>query len=128
LRLSSGGTASWDSRAHFFGAASRAIRCVLVEHARGGCSIKRGGGRARVPLRDNLQATVGDRDSLLMIDEALERLAAIDALKARVVELRFFGGLSIEQIADVLTLSTRTVLRHWQFARAWLWRDVSLGS
>ncbi|MFO0983122.1 MAG: sigma-70 family RNA polymerase sigma factor [Planctomycetota bacterium] len=125
LRLCDAGQPLWDSRAHFFGAAARAVRRVLVEHARSSRSIKRGGGRERVPLGEQLASVSDDHDTLLSIDDALARLAEVDPLKARVVELRFFGGLSIDEIAAVLELSTRTVLRHWQFAKAWLWRDVS---
>lgn len=115
---------SWENRAHFFGAASRAIRRILVEHARGRARLKRGGDRARVDFEDiEPEATLAD-EQLLVLDEALARLAEGDEQKARVVELRFFGGLSEKEVAEVIGVSERTVSRAWQFARAWLRREM----
>ncbi len=115
----------WQSRAHFFGAAARAIRRILLDRARARRSELRGGGRARLPIEAARDVTVGGpRLDFLMLDEALERLARLDEGKARVVELRFFGGLSVEETAEVLGTSASTVARDWRFARVWLHREL----
>src|SRR4051812_4886623 len=120
---------SWDSRGHFFGAASRAIRRILTDHARSRGRDKRGGKgedrRRRVPL-DGLEVEApGESVDVLALDEALTRLAAEDEQKARVVELRYFGGLTEEQTARVLGVSVSTVGRDWRFARSWLRRELA---
>ncbi|MEX2219013.1 MAG: sigma-70 family RNA polymerase sigma factor, partial [Phycisphaerales bacterium] len=116
---------SWDSRAHFFGAASRAIRRILTDHARTRNRDKRGGGCARIPIDGVDLAAPETGVDLVALDEALTRLAALDEQKARVVELRFFGGLTEEQAARVLGVSPSTVTRDWRFARSWLRRELS---
>ena len=113
----------WESRAHFFGAAVRAMRQILVDHARRRGRIKRGGRRERVPLEE-IEPTAEDAEEMLALDDALVRLAASDARKARVVELKFFAGLTMEQIAELLGVSPRSVKRDWNFARAWLYREM----
>jgi RNA polymerase sigma factor (TIGR02999 family) len=125
LRLVGSDRASWENRAHFFGAAARAIRRILVDRARARGAARRGGGR---PLRLDTDAPLaGPEPSLdvLALDEALAKLASIDAQKARVVELRFFGGLSVDETAATLGVSASTVDRDWAFARAWLHRAMS---
>jgi RNA polymerase sigma factor (TIGR02999 family) len=118
---------SWDNRAHFFGAAAKAIRRILIEHARARGRIKRGGGMERTTLQD-VEAPTGTNVDLLDLSESMDRLAAIDQAKAHVVELRFFGGLSLEETAKVLGVSVPTVSRHWEFARAWLHKDMMRGT
>ena len=127
LRLSDQDHARWENRAHFLAVAARAMRRILVDHARSRNAEKRGSGAAHVALEDvhfSPAQPVGDLD-LLVLDEALERLAALDPRQARVVELRFFGGLSIEETAAAVTASPRTVKRDWQLARAWLKREMA---
>jgi RNA polymerase sigma factor (TIGR02999 family) len=125
LRLVGSDKDSWENRAHFFGAAARAIRRILIDRARARRAARRGGDR---PLRldtDALLAEPGPSLDLLALDEALAKLASIDAQKARVVELRFFGGLSVDETAATLGVSASTVDRDWVFARAWLHRAIS---
>lgn len=114
----------WSGRAHFFGAAARAMRRILVERARARRSAKRGGGAARVTIdADALEARAPD-DDVLDLEAALERLERRDARKARVVELRHFAGLTLEEVAVALGLSLSTVKADWAFARAWLAREL----
>ncbi len=110
------------SRQHFFGAAAEAMRRILIENARRKQTHKRGGGRDRLPL-DDLAASQPD-DELLALDEALVRLSAQDPLKARLVELHYFAGLTLDQTAQVLGISPTTADRHWAYARAWLRAEV----
>jgi len=125
LRLADGDQARrWDSQGHFFAAAAEAMRRILVESARRKRSFKRGGGLVRHDL-DEVQLAVSDwEDDLLTLDEALIQLAAKDPVKARLVELRYFAGLTIEQAARVLGFSTTTAHRHWTYARAWLHQAI----
>ena len=120
LRLSGGVSEGWGDRAHFFGVAAKAMRSVLVDHGRARRAQKRGGGQERVPLDDAL-AWIDERDvDILDLDQALERLARVDPELARLVELRYFAGLSIADTALALDTSTATVERAWRTARAWL--------
>ena len=124
LRLVEGAAVDWENRAHFFGIASRLIRQILVDHARARGAGKRSGG-LRVTMDDALDlAGPGDVD-LLGLDDALSGLAKMDEQQGRIVELRFFGGLSIEECAAVTGVSPRTVKREWATARAWLYRELS---
>lgn len=124
LRLVGDADRSWENRAHFFGAASEAMRRILIENARRKARLKRGGGQVRVDFEEaNLPAPDTD-ENLLLIDEALERLKAQDAETARVVVLKFFGGLTNDEVAGVLGSSERTVRRQWNFAKAWLYRAI----
>ena len=115
----------WSSRGHFFGAAAEAMRRILVENARRKRSLKRGGNLDRHELIESAIATPEIKHDLLALDEALERLAAEDEQKCQLVKLRFFAGLTIEQAAQALGISTSTADRYWTFARAWLYRHIS---
>jgi RNA polymerase sigma factor (TIGR02999 family) len=118
----------WQNRAHFFGVAAQIMRRLLVDHARASQRRKRGGGQLKVPLEeagDVAGAAGGNEVDLLALDDALERLAALSPQQGRVVELRYFGGLSIEETAEVLGVSTMTVKRGWAMARAWLHRELT---
>ena len=112
-------------RAHFFAVCAQIIRRVLVDHARNRRRIKRGGGAVEVTLDEVFLPTRIDAIDVLALDEALESLSRIDARKCRVVELRFFGGLSVEESAEVLQVSPETVMRDWKMARAWLYRELT---
>ncbi len=125
LRMFDGASASFENRAHFFGAAARAIRRILIDRARARRRDRRGGGRQPLPLEFAESIAVEEpRIDVLAIDLALERLSELDAQKAKVVELRFFGGLEIDEIARALGTSPSTVARDWRFARAWLHREL----
>jgi RNA polymerase sigma factor (TIGR02999 family) len=112
-------------RAHFFAVCAQIIRRVLVDHARNRRRIKRGGGAVEVTLDEALLPTRNDAVDVLALDEALESLSRIDARKCRVVELRFFGGLSVEESAEVLQVSPETVMRDWKMAKAWLYHELT---
>jgi RNA polymerase sigma factor (TIGR02999 family) len=115
----------WDHRGHFFMAASEAMRRILIENARRRKSLKRGGGMARGDLQDDdLVLEPDDCDTLIALDEALTKLAATDAELAKLVQLRYFTGMTIDQAADVLGVSPRTAKRNWAYARAWLRREI----
>jgi RNA polymerase sigma factor (TIGR02999 family) len=115
----------WNSRGHFFAAAAEAMRRLLVESARRKQAARRGGGRQRIDLDHCQVESPSDPVDILALDEALERLAATRAVLAQVVKLRFFGGLTMEQIAETLGISVATCHRHWKYARAWLHQEVS---
>jgi len=116
----------WQNRAHFYGIAAQAMRRILVDHARGRATEKRGGDLSRVPLDDDAaKSGLDDRTDILDLDDALTRLAAVDADQVRVVELRYFGGLTVEETAEVLGCSTGSVKREWTTAKAWLYRELT---
>jgi RNA polymerase sigma factor (TIGR02999 family) len=115
-----------ESRVHFFALCAQIIRRILVDHARKRRYAKRGGDEVRVPLEEALLGTRARRVEVLALDEALASLAKLDPRKGRVVELRFFGGLSVEETAEVLGISPETVLRDWKMAKAWLFRELSI--
>jgi RNA polymerase sigma factor (TIGR02999 family) len=116
----------WKNRAHFFAIASRVMRRILVDHARSRGRQKRGGGWQRVPFEAALEVGTGDDPMpVLALDAALGRLAEKQPDKARVVEMHFFGGLTHEECAEVLGVSSRTVLRYWEYSKAWLYREMS---
>jgi RNA polymerase sigma factor (TIGR02999 family) len=124
LRLLKDRPDRWQNRAHFCAIAAHSMRQILIERARARDAQKRGGARARVTLDEALVAG-GDRSiDLVALDQALERLAAIDPEQARLVELRFFGGLTVEETAEAMNISPATVKRHWTVARAWLAREM----
>ncbi|MGD9692801.1 MAG: sigma-70 family RNA polymerase sigma factor [Phycisphaerales bacterium] len=127
LRLVGDGDASWSGRGHFFGAAAIAMRRILVERARARNRLKRGGGAARVELTEQALVSEPPADELLALDEALDRLSAMDARKGQVVMLRYFAGLGVEETAKTLGVSEATVKNDWAFARAWLHRELSKG-
>jgi RNA polymerase sigma factor (TIGR02999 family) len=114
----------WDHRGHFFAAAAEAMRRILVDSARRKAAAKHGGGRERLELTPELAAAPETREDLIALDEALDQLAAEDPLKAELVKLRYFAGLTLPEAAAALGLSERTTGRHWAFARAWLRRRV----
>jgi RNA polymerase sigma factor (TIGR02999 family) len=125
LRLVQGTTLRYQDRAHFLGIAAKLMRRVLVDHARTRGFQKRGGGAVRVPLEEDLLSAPAPDLDVVALDRALTAFAAIDPRKSRVVELRFFGGLSVEETAAVLEVSTDTVKRDWRLARQWLLRELS---
>jgi RNA polymerase sigma factor (TIGR02999 family) len=110
-----------DNRAHFFGIAARAMRCLLVDHARAKATAKRGYGVAAIVLEADTTSSLPRNLNLIALDEALKQLAEIDPRQSELVELRFFGGLTIDEAADVLGISPATVSREWMIARAWLY-------
>ena len=127
LRLMKDRPDRWQNRAHFCAIAAHSMRQILIERARARGALKRGGAQPRVTFDEALVAADG-RDSsvdLVALDEALQRLEAIDAEQARLVELRFFGGLTIEETAEAMNISPATVKRHWTVARAWLARELA---
>lgn len=119
--------AKWQNRAHFYAIAAQAMRRILVNHAKGVNRVKRGGKRGRVPLDESVAVTPETDIDLVALDEAMDRLAELDPRKSRLVELRFFGGMSIEETAEVLGVAPATVKRDWNFAKAWLFRELSKG-
>ena len=125
LRLVDYRRMQWQNRAHFFAVAAQAMRRVLVEHARSRQYAKRGGTAQRISLDDVAVLTDQQAAELVALDDALTSLEALDARKARIVELRYIGGLSIEETAETLGVSTATVERDWRSAKAWLYRAIS---
>lgn len=124
LRLADQTNPNWQTRAHFFAVAARAMRQILVDYAKSYRSQKRGGGALRVELDQAALVSKEKSREIIELNEALERLAALDARKAEVVELKYFGGLSYQEIAEVLKISAITVRRDWEFARTWLYSDL----
>ena len=124
LRLVHGAKTEWKDRAHFVGIAARLMRQVLVDHARSRGYRKRGGNVQRVSLEQAMPISPEPELDVLEVDRALEALAKVDARKSQVVELRFFGGLSVEETAEVLGISVETVKRDWRFAKLWLSREL----
>ena len=124
LRLIDQRQVRWQGRAHFFALASRMMRRILVDYARSRHYAKRGGAARRVSLDEAMIVSEEKTQDVVALDEALTRLAAIDFRKSQVVELRYFGGLSMEEIAKVLKISAVTVRRDWSTAKAWLYRDM----
>jgi len=117
----------WSSRGHFFAAAAEAMRRILVERARRKARVKHGGGRERVDLDPSAVTAPEDSEELLALDEALDRLAALDPIAARLVQLRYFAGLTIAQAAEALAISPRKADFLWSFARAWLRKEIEGG-
>jgi RNA polymerase sigma factor (TIGR02999 family) len=114
---------SWQDRAHFFAVAAQTMRHLLVDHARAKKTGKRGGGLQRVEV-ENVTLPVAEAEEVVALDEALTRLKDLDACQANVVELRYFGGLSVQEVAEVLGISERTVRREWTMAKAWLYEEL----
>lgn len=125
LRLVDQERVEWQGRAHFFGIASQMMRRILVDHARKKNAARRGAGAHKVTLDEAFLAGTSDSVDLVALDDALARLAEIDPDQERMVELRFFGGLTIEETAEVMGTSPATVKREWTTARAWLYRELS---
>jgi RNA polymerase sigma factor (TIGR02999 family) len=124
LRLLSRSQPDWQDRAHFFGAAATIMRQILVDHARAKCAVKRGGAQIRVEFNETLEYSDERAADLIALDEALKELAAFDPEKARALELRYFGGLAMEEMAEVLSISISTVRREIRYAEAWLRREL----
>jgi RNA polymerase sigma factor (TIGR02999 family) len=124
LHLIDATRASWQDRSHFFAACSQIMRHILVDYARGRQAAKRGGGARVVPLEEAWIVSREPDTDVVAVNEALDALAKIDARKAKVVELRFFGGLSVQEAAAVLEISAESVMRDWRLARAWLAREL----
>ena len=124
LKLIGNTRAEWRDRAQFYGVAARLMRRILVDYARKRAAGKRGGGH-QVTLEENLVLREEKLEDVLGVDEALERLEALDARQGRIVELRFFSGLTVEEIAEVMQISTPTVKREWSSAKAWLHRELT---
>ena len=124
LRLMKEKAHVWQNRAHFCAIAANAMREILVERARARAALKRGGSRVRVSVHDNLAAENNSSVDILILHEALDRLFQLDSQLARIVELRFFGGLTVEETAEVLSTSPATVKRAWSMAKAWLRREM----
>jgi RNA polymerase sigma-70 factor (ECF subfamily) len=124
LRLADQTNPNWQSRAHFFAVAARAMRQILVSYARSNRAQKRGGGGARIELDEAAILSPEQSKEIVDLHEALERLGTLDSRKAQVVELKFFGGLNYEEIADVLKIARMTVRRDWEFARLWLYTEL----
>jgi len=124
IRLLGGQNVGWNGRAHFFALCAEIIRGILVDHARARHAAKRGGGAPHLPLEEALVVSDERAPELVAIDDALRELARIDPRKGRVVELRFFGGLTVEEAADVLKISPDSVARDWRLARMWLMRQM----
>jgi RNA polymerase sigma factor (TIGR02999 family) len=124
LRLTGPHEQSWDNRGHFFAAAAEAMRRILIENARRKQRYKRGAGAERISLEGLDRAIHADDETLLLVDDALERLALEDPLSAQLIKLRFFVGLTNTQAAAALGISERSAKRYWTFARAWLYRDI----
>jgi RNA polymerase sigma-70 factor (ECF subfamily) len=125
VRLYQAGTGDWTSRAHFFGVAARSMRQILVDRARRRGAQKRPDGTMKLSLDDAISYSNDSAWQLLAVHEALERLEALDPQLCRIVELRFFAGLDIDETAAIVGVSSATVRRHWSFARAWLHRELS---
>jgi RNA polymerase sigma factor (TIGR02999 family) len=128
LRLVKQTDVTWQNRAHFFGIASQMMRRILVDHARRNAYAKRGGGAVTLALDEALAVPEKREIDLVALDDALAGLAKLDERQSRLVELRFFGGLSIEETSEVLGVSAPTLKRDWASARAWLFREMSRGS
>jgi RNA polymerase sigma factor (TIGR02999 family) len=124
IKLVGSESQNWDNRGHFFKAAAEAMRRILIENARRKQSLKRGGEHRRVDLDGAEASTQSRSDELIALDEALTMLANEDSVKADLVKLRFFAGLSIDQAAKVLGISRATAIRHWSFVRAWLFHQL----
>jgi RNA polymerase sigma factor (TIGR02999 family) len=125
LRLIGQRQVPWQNRAHFFGIAARLMRRILIDYARNRRSAKRGGEAVKVSLDEAAMVSQERAAELIALDDALQNLAAIDPRRCQVVELRFFGGLSVEETAEVLKVSRQTVMRDWTLAKAWLHREVA---
>lgn len=125
LKLAGGEKKDWENRAHFFGVAALAMRHILVNYAVSKRSQKRGGDRHRVTLDDDSVVSIERTDEIVALNEALKNLETLDQRKGRVVELRYFGGMSIDETASVLKVSPQTVQRDWRFAKSWLMRELT---
>ena len=124
LRLVNQAGVRWQDRAHFFAVSAKIMRHILIDYARSKGYAKRGGGGLRVTLDEAAGVSAGEAEELLALDEALQRLAEVYPRRSQVVELRYFGGLNNEEVAEVLKVTTKTVERDWRYARAWLYDEL----
>src|SRR5215210_3384617 len=122
LKIAAGEEKQWQSRAHFFGVAAKAMRHILVDYARSKSRHKRGGWQNRITFAEDAAISSGRSEEIIALDDALNQLAVLDERKVRVIEMKFFGGLTFEEIGEVLKISPVTVKRDWSFARTWLLR------
>ena len=127
LKLVDQSRAKWENRAQFLGVAASLIRHILVDHARGLCRNKRGGAAGHLPIDEGLVFSPAKSAALVALDDALEDLTRVDPRRARVVELRYFGGLSVEEAAEALHVHPNTVIRDWNMARVWLKHELARG-
>jgi len=125
LKLVSRKNLQWQNRAHFFGLAAQVMRTILVDHARSHASAKRGGGARNLELDEAMLVSQQKASEVVALDEALNQLALIDPRQSRIVELRFFGGLTVEEAAEVLHVSPVTIKREWSTAKAWLYHELA---
>jgi RNA polymerase sigma factor (TIGR02999 family) len=125
LRMVGGVDVDWENRSHFFGVAAQIVRRILVEHARASNTRKRGSGALMLPINEEVNFAGCRPGNLLALDDALNALGAIDSRQARIVELRFFTGLNVEETAEVMAISPATVKREWAVAKAWLYRELA---
>ena len=125
LKLVNRKNLQWQNRAHFFGLAAQVMRTILVDHARSHASAKRGGGARNLELDEALLVSQQKASEVVALDDALNQLALIDPRQSRIVELRFFGGVTVEEAAEVLHVSPVTIKREWSTAKAWLYRDLA---
>jgi RNA polymerase sigma-70 factor, ECF subfamily len=126
LKLAEKKEKDWVNRSHFFGVAAKAMRHILVDYARGKQTEKRGGSPQQVTLDENAIVSKNSSSEMLAVHEALKKLGELDQRKVNVVEMKFFGGLTMEEIADVLNISPETAKRDWKFSRTWLLRELSV--
>lgn len=124
LKLAKGDEHKWQNRGHFFGVAAKAMRHIMVDYARSKLAQKRGGPQIKLSLAENIEDTHVASSQVVALEEALDRLANLDERKGRIVEMKFFGGLTNEETAEILGVSVETVKRDWRFARAWLLHEL----
>lgn len=124
LKLIEQKNVQWQSRSHFFAISSKIMRRILLDHAKTRLRDKRGGGAVHVELEDSYNISIEKSTELIALDEALNRLAEVDPLKSQIIEMRHFGGMSVEESAEVLGVAPITVMRHWNLAKAWLRREI----
>lgn len=125
LRLVNRKNLHWQNRAHFFGIAAQLMRTILVDHARSHASAKRGGGARKLELDEAMVVSQQKASEVIALDDALKQLALLDPQQSRIVELRFFGGLTVEEAAEVLKISPATIKREWSTAKAWLYHELA---
>jgi RNA polymerase sigma factor (TIGR02999 family) len=125
LQLTDKGQPRWQNRTHFMAVAAQLMRRIMVDHARTRLALKRGAGAIRVTLDETALVTGQRAEELLALDEALEKLAAFDRRRSEIVEMRYFGGLTVEEIAAVLKVHPNTVMRDWRTAKAWLYAELT---
>jgi RNA polymerase sigma-70 factor, ECF subfamily len=125
IRLVKDSDKKWQNRAQFFGIAAKAMRHILIDHARSTHAVKRGGETCIIPLDEAIAISSERKAEIIALDDALTRLAELNARQSQVVELRYFGGLSVEETADTLKVSPETVMRDWRAAKAWLYQELN---